>query len=178
MLGALGATGGGSRTVRAEVAWSALWMLPILLISCCCSGQARSEGKFGQLSTDLIKDGVFIVPLSSLCVPLRPEWKAMTMSWWATRLYDGGEAFLAAIAVFMVGETSWFDGGDFIMLCERFANAELLLLEICWRNMKYGSKHNVNSEAINLNMYVEETGWKFVASPLLFIQECKCSFLY
>ena len=130
MLGALGATGG--RTVRAEVAWSALLMLPMLLLSCCCSGQARSEGKFGQLSTDRIMAGVFIVTSLSLCVPLRRESRrAMTMSWWATRLYDGGEAFLAAIAVFMVGETSWFDGGDFIMLCERFANAELLFLETC-----------------------------------------------
>jgi hypothetical protein len=70
MLGALGATEG--RTVRAEVASSVLLILPRLLISCCCSGQARSEGKLGQLSTDLIRAGVFIVPSSSLCVPLRP----------------------------------------------------------------------------------------------------------
>lgn len=58
MLGALGATGATCRTVRAEVASSALLIMPMLLISCCCSGQARSEGKLGQLSTDGIMDGV------------------------------------------------------------------------------------------------------------------------
>ena len=58
MLGALGATGATRRTVRAEVASSALLIMPMLLISCCCSGKARSEGKLGQLSTDGIMDGV------------------------------------------------------------------------------------------------------------------------